>query len=118
MYRVLGIDNEVALRYCEIYLQLKNLVELISDTDLLIAVVAMKYDHTLVIKDRDFQHLTKYDLKLGLREWTYHLFLDAYLHYSVRHLPRTDILRRDMPIQIFFTTSSSNIISWFNLKKY
>jgi predicted nucleic acid-binding protein len=53
VYRVLGIDNEVDLRYCEIYLQLKNLGELISGTDLLIATTAMKYDHTLVTKDRD-----------------------------------------------------------------
>jgi predicted nucleic acid-binding protein len=66
-YAILGIDNSVVLTYCELYSELRKRGELVPDADLLVAATALAHGLTLVTKDRHFERLEKYGLKLELR---------------------------------------------------
>lgn len=66
-YRILNIDNNVILKYCELYTLLKEKGQLIPDADLLVASTALANNLTLVTKDKDSKRLIKYGLKLELR---------------------------------------------------
>jgi len=66
-YNVLGIDNDVILKYCEIHTALKRRGQVMPDADALIAATAMARGLTLVTKDRDFERLVDLNLKLELR---------------------------------------------------
>jgi len=66
-YAILGIDNSVVLAYCELYSELRKRGELVPDADLLVAATALAHGLTLVTKDRHFERLGKYGLKLELR---------------------------------------------------
>lgn len=63
-YNVLGIDNKVALKYCDLYTSLKREGRLIPDADLLIAATAIVNGLALVSKDKDFERLKEHGLKL------------------------------------------------------
>jgi len=67
-YEVLGLGNDVILKYCELYSKLKEKGEPVPDADLLIAATAVAYGRTLVTKDRDFERLARLGLKLELRD--------------------------------------------------
>ena len=67
-FDVLGIDNKVILKYCELYTSLKRRGLSIPDADLLIAATAIANNLTLVSKDKDFERLEELGLKLELRE--------------------------------------------------
>ncbi len=66
-YEVLNIDNNVIMKYCELYQKLKEEGKLIPDADLLIAATAMVNNLVLVTKDKDFERLKEYGLQLELR---------------------------------------------------
>jgi len=66
-YDVLDIDNEVILKYCEIYTTLKRRGRAMPDADVLIAATAMARGLTLVTRDRDFERLIDLNLKLELK---------------------------------------------------
>ncbi len=66
-YEVLGLNNDVILKYCEIYEELKRRGELLPDADLLTAAIAMVYGYTLVTKDLGFKRLEALGIKLELR---------------------------------------------------
>ncbi len=66
-YTIISIDNKVILEYCELYDKLKREGSLISDADLIIAATAMSRNLVLVTRDKDFERLRKYGLKLVLR---------------------------------------------------
>jgi len=67
VYSVVDISNSVILKYCELYSQLRERGEVLSDADLLIAATAIAHSFTLVTKDKDFQRIADYSLKLELR---------------------------------------------------
>jgi predicted nucleic acid-binding protein len=67
VYSVIDISNNAILKYCELYSQLKERGEVLSDADLLIAATAIAHDFVLVTKDKDFQRIANYGLKLELR---------------------------------------------------
>jgi len=67
-FNILNIDNDVVLKYCELYTALKKQGQLIPDADLLIAATAIANNLTLVTKDKDFERLKKQGLKLELRK--------------------------------------------------
>ncbi len=67
-FDVLGIDNDVVLRYCELYTALKREGQLIPDADLLIAATAIVNNLVLATKDKGFKRLKKFGLKLELRD--------------------------------------------------
>lgn len=67
-FDVLSIDNDVVLKYCELYSALKRKGKLIPDADLIIAATAIAKNLTLVTKDRDFERLRMLGLKLELRK--------------------------------------------------
>jgi hypothetical protein len=66
-FDVLGIDNKVILKYCELYTSLKEKGQLISDADLLIAATAIANNLVLVTRDKDFERLRSHGLRLELR---------------------------------------------------
>lgn len=66
-YNIINIDNEVILKYCELYDTLRQRGLLIPDADLLIAAMAIVNNLTLVTRDRDFERLKDLGLKLILR---------------------------------------------------
>jgi len=66
-FDILGIDNKVVLKYCDLYALLKQKGLLIPDADLLIAATAIANNLVLVAKDKDFERLRKLGLKLELR---------------------------------------------------
>ncbi len=68
IYETLHIDNNVLLKYCELYDVLKSRGLLIPDADLFIAATAIANNLILVTKDRDFLRLRDYGLKLELRK--------------------------------------------------
>ena len=67
-FNILNIDNDVVLKYCDLYTTLKKQKQLIPDADLLIAATAIVNNLTLVTKDKDFERLKKQGLKLELRK--------------------------------------------------
>ncbi len=66
-YEVLGINNDVIMKYCELYEKLKRKGKLLPDADLLIAATAMVNNLILVTKDKDFERLKENGLQLELR---------------------------------------------------
>jgi len=68
IYEILGIDNKVVLKYCEIYSRLKQDGLLISEVDMLIAAIALANNLSLVTKDKDFERLKELGLQLELRK--------------------------------------------------
>ncbi|ADI31713.1 type II toxin-antitoxin system VapC family toxin [Staphylothermus hellenicus] len=66
IYEVIGIDNDVIMKYCELYTSLKHMGQLIPDADLLIASTSISRNYVLVTKDKDFERLRSLGLKLEL----------------------------------------------------
>ncbi len=66
-FDILGIDNKVILKYCDLYTSLKQRGQLISDADLLIVATAIASNLVLVTKDKDFERLRKLGLNLELK---------------------------------------------------
>lgn len=66
-YSVLGIDNDVTLKYCEIYTALSRRGQVMSDAGALVAATAMAHSLTLVTRGRDFERLIDLNLKFELR---------------------------------------------------
>lgn len=66
-YEVIGLDNDVLMKYCELYDHLRRMEKLIPDADLLIAATALSRNHILVTKDKDFERLRNLGLKLELQ---------------------------------------------------
>ena len=67
-FEIINIDNNVVLKYCELYTLLKQRGQLIPEADLLIAATAISNNLILVTKDRDFERLKELGLKLELRK--------------------------------------------------
>ena len=63
-FDVLGIDNSVILKYCELYTLLKQKGQLIPEAYLLIAATAIANNLILVSRDKDFEQLKELGLKL------------------------------------------------------
>jgi predicted nucleic acid-binding protein len=66
-YEVIYLDNKVILKYCELYDELKKRGILIPDADLLIAATALANNMVLITKDRGFERLKDFGLRLELR---------------------------------------------------
>ena len=64
-YDILNLDNDIILTYCELYNSLKEEGNLIPDADLLIAATAITKKAKLISKDKDFERLKKFGLKLS-----------------------------------------------------
>jgi len=67
-FDVLNIDNNVVLKYCDLYTILKQKGQLVPDADLLIAATAITNNLVLVTKDEDFERLKELGLKLELEK--------------------------------------------------
>ncbi|AJB41613.1 MAG: type II toxin-antitoxin system VapC family toxin [Thermofilum sp.] len=67
-YGMLNLDNRTILAYCKLYSKLRRKGELVPDADLLLAATAIAHDLVLVTKDRHFERLEKYGLRVELRE--------------------------------------------------
>lgn len=67
-FEVLPLSNEVVLKYCELYDNLKQQGLLVPDADLLIAATAIVNNAVLVTKDRGFRRMLDFGLNLDLRE--------------------------------------------------
>ncbi len=67
-YEVSDIDNNVILKYCELYTMLKEKGQIIPDADLLIATTAVSNKLVLVTKDKDFERLKEYDIEIEIRK--------------------------------------------------
>lgn len=64
IFKIVGIDNDVILTYCELYNALKEKGLLIGDADLLIASTAISKNLILYTFDEDFKRLESLGLKL------------------------------------------------------
>lgn len=67
-FTVINIDNDIILKYCELYTVLKRRGQLIPDAVLLIAATAMSNNLVLVTRDKDFEGLRELGLRLQLIE--------------------------------------------------
>jgi tRNA(fMet)-specific endonuclease VapC len=63
-YTVIHLNNEIILKYCELYDKLRETSEILNDADLLIAATAVASNLTLVSRDKDFERLLEHGLKL------------------------------------------------------
>jgi len=63
-YTVIHLNNEIILKYCELYDKLRETSEILDDADLLLAATALARNLTLVSRDKDFERLLEYGLKL------------------------------------------------------
>ena len=63
-YHVKGLDNEVVLRACSLYGEVKRAGEPVPEADLIIAATAIASDLPLETGDTHFKRLTKYGLRL------------------------------------------------------
>jgi predicted nucleic acid-binding protein len=64
-FAVLNIDNSTIETYCEIYNELKKEGNQLPDADLLIASTAISHQLPLETKDKHFQRLEKFKLKIS-----------------------------------------------------
>ncbi len=63
-FHVLTFDNKVIETYCGIYRRLKDGGTTISDADLLIGASAISHNMTLKTRDKHFERLKEFGLKL------------------------------------------------------
>ena len=67
-FDVIGLDNNVVLKYCEIYDKLKSKGELIGDADLIIGATALAKGMKLLTKNyKHFKKLEEHGLVLESR---------------------------------------------------
>lgn len=65
MFTVVGIDNRVIRKLCELYVELRRRGELVPDPNLINAAIAIVNDLPLATANiRHYQRLTKYGLRL------------------------------------------------------
>jgi len=64
-FDIIGLDNSVILKYCELYEKLRSRGEIVSDTDLIISATAIAKKMKLLTKNyKHFEKLEKYGLIL------------------------------------------------------
>ncbi len=65
LFVIVPIDNNVILKYIELYRKLKSSGKILGDVDLLIASMAISYNEPLLTKDvKHFHRLKSFGLKL------------------------------------------------------
>jgi predicted nucleic acid-binding protein len=62
-YTIIHLNNEIILKYCELYDKLRETSEILNDADLLIAATAVASNLTLVSRDKDFERSLEHGLK-------------------------------------------------------
>lgn len=67
-FEVLPLNNEVILKYCELYDYFKLRGIPISDADLLIAATAIANNVALITKDSNFERMAEIGLKFEVRK--------------------------------------------------
>ena len=63
-FNILNLDNKVIEIYCKLYNELREKGELIPDADLLVASTALAHNLSLKSKDKHFDKLRSFGLKL------------------------------------------------------
>lgn len=64
-FEVRGMENKTIEIYCAIYRALVKQGQSLPDADLIIAATAISENHTLRTRDRHFERLVKFGLKLS-----------------------------------------------------
>jgi len=64
-FDIIGLDNSVILKYCELYEELRSRGEILSDADLIISATAIAKGMKLLTRNyRHFERLERYGLVL------------------------------------------------------